>query len=472
MCSTRRGCDTYCFAIPRVHSYDDRAWAWPATYILEMSKRHALHVLAWWRSPLWHRWLLLLLVAALCTTISSWLALTLLNLTLLHRNDSFVLHATAIPIPLDQAVALAVDVTTRRAFVAGGGGLVCVLDLDTGALLRTVYVGGGPGVQIASALVHVAVDARRGHIFVATAGDGLTMLDARTGQPLKALPTALGPGEVVIDPRSAHVFVRAAGSNSTPEVEAFDARTGTPLAANPLPIDVDEEPDGLAVDSQRSHGFASDGSGAVVMFDTRTGTVLHREQGSPNPYTSLAVDERTGRVFAVGDGTRNVSVFDARTDALRPAIPVGAAPSNVAVNERTGRAFTTNQGDQTVSMIDTGTLIVRRTIPVGPGMLLAMDDRRRRVIVASDTWVSVLDARGGSVLRARLLNLAPKALAVDERTGNVLIVRAGPAAPPADAWAWLPLRRWLPGIPPPPRSRAASDQVVVLDEGRAATLKG
>lgn len=50
--------------------------------------------------------------------------------------------ALAIPVPLDprQSVAMAVDGTTRRTFIAGAG-LVYVLDLDKNALVRTVHTG-------------------------------------------------------------------------------------------------------------------------------------------------------------------------------------------------------------------------------------------------------------------------------------------------------------------------------------------
>ncbi len=68
--------------------------------------------------------------------------------------------------------------------------------------------------------------------------------------------------------------------------------------------------------------------------------------------------------------------------------------------------------------------------------------------------MSVLDARSGALLRGRRLALAPKALAVDERTGHILVAVAPPTRP-SNVWGWLPF------IPPP----APSDQVVTLDEG-------
>jgi hypothetical protein len=47
------------------------------------------------------------------------------------------------------------------------------------------------------------------------------------------------------------------------------------------------------------------------------------------------------------------------------------------------------------------------------------------------------------------VGVAPSAVAVDERTGDVFVVNAGGSVSQRGAWAWVPrwLRRWLPFLP-------------------------
>ena len=413
-----------------------------------------------------YRWLALTLLA-LCAAIGTWAVFALL-----YRDGAPVLYATTLPLPPGQDVTLAVNAVTRRAFVAGSGGRVCVLDLDSGALLHTVAVESSSGVPDVSVSVHVLADARSGHVFVSISDGGLSLLDARSGRPLATLSPAQGPGALALDKPGGRLFVRAGDGNVSGWVGAFDARSGQPLAINPVPIEVDASTGGLALDGQHGRGFAADDAGGVAQFDTRTGNVLHDTHGSPNPFTDLAVDTRAGLVFAVGDDTGNVSVFDARTDALLPTVPLLTLPTAIAVDTRTGRAFASDAGG-TVSVIDTRRLSALRDVTVGASPLMALDARRGRVLVASASGLRLLDTRSGALVGIYQRAWSPLAVVVDERTGRALVVNAVPAAHPSDPWAWLPrpLRRLLPFIPPPRRSHA-SVQLVALDEGALNKPRG
>src|SRR5438067_11682396 len=81
-----------------------------------------------------------------------------------------------------------------------------------------------------------------------------------------------------------------------------------------------------------------------------------------------------------------VVVHDMGTGAGVLIVPVGASPSHVTVDARTGRAFVTN---------------------------------------SSDSSLSVLDARSGTILRTVAVGAAPSALAVNAHTGRVFVVNAG-----------------------------------------------
>src|SRR5256885_12500599 len=65
-------------------------------------------------------------------------------------------------------------------------------------------------------------------------------------------------------------------------------------------VRVGHVPDALAVDGRRGHVFVANwGSLSVSMLDAKSGTVLTTNSVAVNP-VALAVDQRVGRVFAVG----------------------------------------------------------------------------------------------------------------------------------------------------------------------------
>src|SRR5438045_9377303 len=63
--------------------------------------------------------------------------------------------------------------------------------------------------------------------------------------------------------------------------------------------------------------------------------------------------------------------------------------------------------------------------------------------------VDMLDARTGHLARTIAVGVAPSAIAVDERTGDALVVNAGGTVSRPSAWTWVPrwVRRWLPFLP-------------------------
>src|SRR5579875_2530919 len=66
--------------------------------------------------------------------------------------------------------------------------------------------------------------------------------------------------------------------------------------------------------------------------------------------------------------------------------------------------------------------------------------------------VDVRDGRTGHLMRTIGVGVAPVALAVDRQTGQALVVNAGGMVRVADSWGWLPLavRQRLPLLPPSP----------------------
>ncbi len=174
---------------------------------------------------------------------------------------------------------------------------------------------------------------------------------------------------------------------------------------------------------------------------------------------ALAVDGQTRRVFVVNNGSSygrhahqgSVSVLDAATGSMRPTIPLGLltkagsggtplTPQSIAVDERSGRVFVISAGvlDAVtsaplgrgwVNVLDgvTGRVLNRSTVGVAPAAI-AVDAASGRVFVVNngDATMSVLDGATGRVLRTVAVGTPyPQAAAIDTRTGHVFVASAG-----------------------------------------------
>jgi serine/threonine protein kinase, bacterial len=196
----------------------------------------------------------------------------------------------------------------------------------------------------------------------------------------------------------------------------------------------------------------------VSLLNTRTGALLRTiplglmpcDAGADLPCTAAAVDERTRRVFVVGDSgpgtfTGGVRMLDARSGAVLRRLTVRGRPYAVAVDARRGHVFVVNLGDPTINgtvlMLDARTGGVLHTLPVGGTPLaLAVDERTGRAIVlgtnggarallnrsglsrefATDT-LSVLDTRTGAILRTITVGGDLRAVVVDARTNHAFV---------------------------------------------------
>jgi len=211
---------------------------------------------------------------------------------------------------------VAVDERTGLTFIGtlsanGMSNAVHVLDVRTGALLRTVTVGSRIHPPTAA-----AVDERTGRVFVAMGtANSVGVLDARSGAVLRSIPVGPSPMALAVDARLGHVFVVNYG----------------PADASRSPL----------------------GNGNVSMLDATSGRVLGTVAVGEAP-RAVAVDQRDGRVFVLNGGHSDgaervidpgsVSVLDARTGRVVRTVRVGDLPVAVAVDEQRGRAFVATYG--------------------------------------------------------------------------------------------------------------------------------
>lgn len=273
-----------------------------------------------------------------------------------------------------EAAALAVD--ARRGYVLVANetdGTLSLLNARSGALLRTVAVGLLP--------LAVAVDEHTARAFVVgpvVPGDGtppmwarsapaglLSVLDTRTGALVRVTPVGSGPDALVVDGRTARVFVANSGAGT---VSVLDVHDGTLLRTIPL----GGQPTTLAVDERRARVYvACAAAGTLSLLDARSGTLLATRRVDPfasAAYTlpdALAVDAARDRVYLSTDGPlvpgpRGLTlrgngmlyVLDARTGTVVRRITVGVAPQAVAVDESSGRVVVINSGGEVLHWAD------------------------------------------------------------------------------------------------------------------------
>lgn len=118
-------------------------------------------------------------------------------------------------------------------------------------------------------------------------------------------------------------------------------------------VTVGQKPTALVVDAAANRVFvANSGGSSVSVLDATSGALVRTVSVGLAP-TALAVDGRAGRAYMSVPGTsdpRNYDatspgsrhVFDARSGALLAIITSGWNPSTIAVDERSGRVFVVN----------------------------------------------------------------------------------------------------------------------------------
>lgn len=326
-------------------------------------------------------------------------------------------------------LSLALDDQTSRAFVFNRqDATLSVLDTETGALLRTVSVG--------QSYVWLAVDRPTRHVFVSSYGDGtISMLDARSGSVLRTVSDSdSDTREIKVDERINQAFV---GHRDSSALTVLDGRTGIMLRH----LAVCGGPSRLAIGERTGHLFAKCNDGTTDMLDARTGRLLRQVANNSGPDGGLTVDEYTGRVFTMGDAPQ-MDVLDARTGAYLRNLPQDSSAGPV-VDERTGNVYcvlgdagaVTPPHRSEVLVFDghSGALLHRFPVPANP-ISLAVDSRTGRVLVGSagpldssgiptsSGTVSVLDGTSGRVLRTLQVGFTPTDIAVDVQHRRALVV--------------------------------------------------
>ena len=208
-------------------------------------------------------------------------------------------------------------------------------------------------------------------------------------------------------------------------------------------------------------GAAGAGLAALLVLH-HPGQVIRTIQVGQTPEI-VAVDTRTGRAFVLDNGMPSwsntsgmipdgsIHTLDTGSGRLLRTVPVGIAPDDVAVDEQTGRVFALNSymhngGQGTVTVLDVRSGQIVRTTRVGDiPMALALDAGAGRLFVlnvangihvlhAHYAQISVLDAASGRLIggfnpiAGADLN-GPSGMVLDERRHRIWLAVRGPRGP-------------------------------------------
>jgi YVTN family beta-propeller protein len=184
-----------------------------------------------------------------------------------------------------------------------------------------------------------------GHARQAAASAPVTLSTISTG--------AVSLGAIAVDSRRGLVYSQTYSSNG---LLVYHVATGT-LTADAVSADVDN----IVVAEKTGDVYIPDcfNSAGPTMVVVR-GSAILGDVPFPSCGEDLTVDQATGLVYALGDGT--VTVLNGTT--VMATIPVGGDPLAVAVDPSDGLVYVVNDSsDGTVSVIK-GTQVVA-TVPVG-----------------------------------------------------------------------------------------------------------
>jgi len=257
---------------------------------------------------------------------------------------------------------LAVDGGSGRLFVTHGTHVQAV-DLKSDSVVGDIPdTPGVHGVAFAPAL---------GRGFTSNGRDSsVTVFDLKTLAPISRVHLAARfPDAIAYEPISGRVFTFNGGSDNT---SAIDAKTGRVVGT----LALGGRPEFAVADGKGRMYVNLEDSSAVVAFDARTLTKLHRWSLAPGEEpTGLAMDREHRRLFS-GCSNGKLIVLDADNGHRVAELPIGEMVDGVAFDPARQLVLSSN-GEGTLTVIhedapDRFTVLENATTERG-GRTLALD---------------------------------------------------------------------------------------------------
>jgi len=232
----------------------------------------------------------------------------------------------------------AVDEADGKLFVAGGNQKVVVLDLKTLAKTGEVALTGPADA--------IAFDPKNGTLYV-DHDDGAEVwtVDAKTDKVTGSVPIAGAPEFIAYNAVTDRLYQNIKPANCT---QVINPSTNTVEATWPsAPM---TSPHGLAIDDRTGRVFAA-GSGKAVMMDRTTGKVLASVNIAPGYVDQIAFDASSSRLYCASSpkgGPSQVSVVQesATGMTLLGSVPVPPGTHTLAVDPQTHHVWVSSAGDK------------------------------------------------------------------------------------------------------------------------------
>ena len=263
-----------------------------------------------------------------------------------------------------------VDVDGRRLYIArrGNGARVTVYDLDS-----LQQVGEIPNTNAHGAVV----DAKTNHGFASS--KPVLMFDSKTLQPIKMIDVQGNPDGMFFDAYNQHVYVL---SHVAPTATVIDAKDGSVVGT----IDVGGAPEQMISDG-RGHVYVDVEdmhSVAVIDANTLKVTAHYDLAGQGGTCAGLAMDARTGVLFAACRNPQNMVMLNADSGKILGTVPLGRGTDGAVFNPATMEAFS-SQVDGTLTIVKENSptsFAVEQTLQTMPSAkTLALDSKTNHLIL-------------------------------------------------------------------------------------------
>jgi YVTN family beta-propeller protein len=165
---------------------------------------------------------------------------------------------------------------------------------------------------------------------------------------------------------------------------------------------------------------------AVTVFDrAKAATTSVKVGKSP---VALAINEKTNRIYVANNGSGSVSVIDGTNDAVVATVNVGNLPYVLAVNPVTNKIFVSNTFSNEITLIDGATNATTK-IKAGSADSIVIDTKRDRAYLIGweGTSLTVLDSKPSIVGKVPMGGMHLWGMALDEAAGKLYVTRAGKA---------------------------------------------
>jgi YVTN family beta-propeller protein len=181
----------------------------------------------------------------------------------------------------------------------------------------------------------------------------------------------------------------------------------------------------IAVNAKTGKVYAvASARGAVTVFEE--GKKETRSVPVGKDPVALAVNDATNRIYVANNGSGSVSVIDGASDSVIATVNVGQLPYVLAVNATTNKIFVSNTFSDVITLID-GVTNAASKIKAGSADSIVVDAKLDRAYLTGweGTSLTVLDSKPGSVGKIRMGGMHLWGVAVDEAAGKVYATRAG-----------------------------------------------